>query len=174
MIRREWFRLAASAVAGPAFAAPGMRLATFEADVTPPLGSPLFTGPARSTADPLQARGFVLLGAGQPVVVAAIDWCEIRNRSYEHWRRTLARAAKTAPERVLVSCVHQHDAPYTDAGAQRLLDPQRMQEKLCDPEFETRAAASVAQSLRGSLGGARRVTHIGNGQAKVEHVASKT
>ena len=42
-----------------------MRLSTFSADVTPPLGHPLFAcKPARTIADPLFARGFVL-GAGR-------------------------------------------------------------------------------------------------------------
>jgi hypothetical protein len=163
---------AASAAGAPALLAAEPRLATFEADVTPPLGSPLFTGPARSIVDPLGARGLVLLGNGRPLVIAVIDWCEIRNNSYDLWRSTLARAAGTSTERVLVSCVHQHDAPYTDAGAQRLLDPQNMVEKLCDPAFEAGAAKAVADALAGSLKRARRITHVGTGQAKVEQVAS--
>ncbi len=172
MNRRDWLRWAASSAAAQAGAAPTLRLATFKADVTPPLRSPLFTGPARSIVDPLEARGLALLGAGQPLVIAVIDWCEIRNSSYENWRARLAAAAGTAPERVLLTCVHQHDAPYTDAGAQRLLDPQNMTEKLCDPAFETRAIDNVAAAVREALPRARRVTHLGTGQAKVEQVAS--
>ena len=65
------------------------RLAIFSADVTPPLGHPCMGGgirPAERIDDPLFAHGFVLLGAGKPVVVAAIDWCEIRNDAYQRWR----------------------------------------------------------------------------------------
>ena len=79
---------------------------------------------------------------------------------------------RPTPERVLLTCVHQHDAPYTDAGAQRLLDPQHMEEKLCDPAFESRTMDTVAAALREALPGARRVTHLGTGQAKVGQVAS--
>src|SRR5262245_38872806 len=88
------------------------RVATFSADVTPPLGHPLMGGgiaPAKSVADPLEARGAVLLGAGRPIVCCALDWCEVRNDAYDAWRNALATAAGTDPERVLLACLHQHD-----------------------------------------------------------------
>src|SRR5688500_16235746 len=118
MLRRS-FLLAASAV--PAFAS-GLRLAAIEADITPPLGSPIYTGSARSIVDPLEARGVVISGSFKPIVILSLDWCELRNNSYDLWRSQLAAAAGSSPERVLISCVHQHDAPYTDAEAQQLLD----------------------------------------------------
>ena len=95
MNRRDWLRWAASSAALQAGAAPALRLATFKADVTPPLGAPLYTGPARSIVDPLEARGLALIGAGRPLIIAVIDWCEIRNSSYDRWRTRLARAAGT-------------------------------------------------------------------------------
>jgi hypothetical protein len=118
MLRRS-FLLSASAA--PCFAA-GFRLTTFQADITPPVGSPIYTGTARSIVDPLEARGVVLYGGDKPVVIVALDWCEVRNRSFDLWRSQLAAAARTTKERVLLSCVHQHDAPYTDSEAQTLLD----------------------------------------------------
>ncbi|MCI0456967.1 MAG: S9 family peptidase [Gemmataceae bacterium] len=151
------------------------RLATFSAEVTPPLGHPLMGGgiaPAQRVEDPLYAHGFVLLGAGQPVVVTAVDWCEIRNDAYDRWRAALAEAAGTTPGRVLVSCLHQHDAPIADLQAQRLLEKAGAAGKICDLEFHERAVQRVAAALKASLGKARRVTHFGIGQAKVEQVAS--
>jgi hypothetical protein len=106
-----------------------IRLATFSADVTPPPGHPLMGGgiaPAREVLDPLFARGFVLLGDGKPVVLAAIDWCEIRNDAHDRWREALAEAADTEPRRVLVASLHQHDTPIADLAAQRLLDDRRV------------------------------------------------
>src|SRR5436305_14486445 len=88
-----------------------IQLARFSADVTPPIGHPCMGGgikPAEKIDDPLFANGFVLFGDGKPVVVVAIDWCEIRNDAYERWRSALAEAAGTARERVLVSCLHQN------------------------------------------------------------------
>jgi len=57
--------------------------------------------PASAIDDPLQAHGFVLLGAGAPIVLVAVDWCEIRNQSYARWCEVLAKAAGTVPERVM-------------------------------------------------------------------------
>jgi hypothetical protein len=149
------------------------RLSTFQADVTPPIGGPLFNAvKARSIADPLEAHGWVLSGSGQPLVVVAVDWCEIRNESFERWRAVLAGAAGTEPRRVLVSCVHQHDAPYSDGVAQRLLKSHGVREDLCDPEFDERALQRVASAVRESLGNSRRITHLGVGRGKVDKVAS--
>lgn len=49
-------------------------LATFSAGVTPPMGHPLLAQavkPAERIEDPVFANGVVLLGTGQPIVLAA-------------------------------------------------------------------------------------------------------
>jgi hypothetical protein len=176
--RREALGTFAACLAGGPIAAaspPPIRLATFSADVTPPLGHPLMGGgiaPARESLDPLFARGFVLSGAGKPVVLAALDWCEIRNDAFDRWRAALAEAADTEPRRVLVTSLHQHDAPIADLAAQRLLDAQHAEGRICDPDFHERAVRGVARAVREGLKSTRRVTHVGTGQAKVEKVAS--
>lgn len=159
----------------PVREAPDFRMAVFSADVTPPIGHALCGGmvpPAARIADPLFARGLVLLGGGEPLVLAALDWTELRNEAYERWRSELARAAGTSPARVLLSCVHQHDAPYADLEAQRLLDAQGLQGFHVDPAFHERAVQTVAAALRDSLRSPLRITHVGTGQAEVERVAS--
>ena len=161
--------------AGVAIAAAGgqFRLCTFAADVTPPLGNPLFNAvKVRSVADPLEARGMVLTGAGKPLVMVSVDWCEIRNETFERWRSVLAAAAGTEKQRVLLTCVHQHDAPYSDVVAQRLLKANGVREDLCIPEFDERTLQRVAAALSKSLGAARRITHVGTGRGKIEQVAS--
>ena len=180
--RREALELI-SALVGGGLAARGAggretgdwRLSSFIADVTPPLGNPLFNGlPERASVivDPLQARGIVLLGPGRPLVLVAVDWCEIRNESYERWRSVLAQAAQTDKERVLVSSVHQHDAPYSDLVAQQLLKANHVDQDLCDPKFDERTIQHVASALVNSLQNTQAITHIGTGQGKVEKVAS--
>lgn len=154
---------------------PTYRLATFRADVTPPIGHPCMGGGIRPVAkidDPLSASGFVLLGAGKPIVYCAIDWCEIRNDAYERWRAVLAKSARTDRERVLVSCLHQHDAPIADLRAQRLLDAAKAKGAICDLDFHEKAVQRVARALAAGLRTPRRVTHLGTGQAMVEKVAS--
>ena len=94
-------------------------LTPFAADVTPPLGHPCMGGgiaPARTIVDPLEATAScsraATLAARSSCV--AVDWCEIRNDAYDRWREALAEAAGTDPQRVLVTRIHQHDAPIAD------------------------------------------------------------
>jgi hypothetical protein len=178
LTRREALAVAASSLApglAAAGAPDGLRLATFVAEVTPPLKHPLMGGgiaPAARIDDPLFAHGLVLLGAGRPVVLAAVDWCEIRNDAYQRWRQVLADAARTEPDRVLVCCLHQHDAPIADLEAERLLRARQAAGSVCDPEFHEQAVRRVARAAAACLDRARRVTHLGTGQAKVSRVAS--
>ena len=151
------------------------RMAWFRADVTVPIGHRLMgILPARAArvADPLEARGFILLGADAPIVWVAVDWCEIRNEAYDRWREVLAAAAGTDPHRVVVTCLHQHDAPVADLGAQRLLDDVGLPNQLCDADFHEDAVQRVAGAIRECLPSARRITHIGVGQGTVPEVAS--
>jgi hypothetical protein len=73
---------------------------------------------------------------------------------------------------VLLSCVHQHDAPYADLEAQRLLDAQGLKGFHVDPEFHERAVQTVASAVREAARAPRRITHVGTGQAEVDRVAS--
>ena len=129
---------------------PGFRLATFSAEVTVPIGHGMMGGAwlSKKIADPLEAHGLALSGGGKPIVVVAVDWCEIRNDAYARWQEVLAAAAGTTPERVLVSTVHQHDAPVADLEAERLLRARRLEGTVCDPEFHEAAVQRVAKALR--------------------------
>ena len=151
------------------------RVATFEADITIPIGHACMGGgveDAKEIVDPLFAKGFVLTGVGEPVVVIALDWCQCNNDSYDRWRDVLAEAAGTSRERVMLATVHQHDAPICDLTAQKLLDEQGLVGYNCDPVFHEVAVQRTAAALKKALGSLRPVTHVGIGQAKVEQIAS--
>jgi hypothetical protein len=154
---------------------PAFHIATFSCDVTPPVGHPLCGGwiePVRAVDDPLLARGIVLLGMGEPVVLCAVDWCGLRNEANLRWREELAKAAHTVPEKVAVQCVHQHNAPFADVEAQRLLDAVPGAPPSLDLKFFDRAVQQAADAVRAGLAKTMRFTHIGTGQAKVVDVAS--
>jgi hypothetical protein len=125
--------------------------------------------PAERLVDPLEARGWILYGNEPPIVFAALDWTELRNDAYDRWRAAIAEAAGTSPRRVLLSCVHQHDAPYADLEAQRLLDAHGLKGFHVDPEFHEAAVRKVAAAVKAAP--RRRITHVGAGRAKVENVA---
>jgi hypothetical protein len=151
------------------------QIATFSADVTIPLGHRcmgVLPQKSKTIVDPLQAHGFVLLGNDKPIVLCAVDWCEIRNEAYDRWRDVLAAAARTSPDRVLVCSLHQHDAPVSDIGAGNLLSRVDLEGELFDFSFHEIAIQRVAESMQASLESAQGITHIGTGQAKVEQVAS--
>jgi len=149
-----------------------LRIASFEADATPPLGSPCAYRPAERILDPLRCRGLVLLGDGLPIVLCAIDWIGIGNEGHEAWRSALAEAAGTVPERVAVHALHQHDAPRCDFTVARLLAAQGIGDQYMDTGFARRTIQKVASKVQAAMANAESVTHLGLGQAKVEKVAS--
>lgn len=179
--RRDWIRSGLLAGGGALAGAGcvhgssrGPRLATFSADVTVPIGHGMMGGAwlSRRVVDPLEVHGFVLTGCGAPVVYASVDWCEIRNDAYAAWQVGLAEAAGTTPDRVLVSTIHQHDAPVADLGAEALLRARSLEGTVCDPAFHAEAVARVAKAVSLAIPSARRVTHSGMGKGRVERVAS--
>jgi hypothetical protein len=154
---------------------PALHLATFTCDVTPPVDHPLCGGwitPVRRVDDPLRALGVILLGMGKPVVLCAVDWCGVRNDAHLAWRQALAKAAHTVPDNVAVQCVHPHNAPFADTGAQRLIAAVKGAPTSLDLKFFDRAVQKTAAAATASLARTAAFTHIGTGQARVEKVAS--
>jgi hypothetical protein len=152
-----------------------LKIATFEADVTPPLGTPLCDGlvvPAKQIIDPLSARGIILFTSEKPIVLCAVDWVGVGNRGHTAFRQALAKAAGSTTERVCVHCLHQHDAPGCDFEADELLAPFKLGGKLFDPVFARKAIDRVAKAVEKASKNAKSVTHIGIGKAKVLEVAS--
>ncbi|TWU17331.1 hypothetical protein Pla52o_53370 [Novipirellula galeiformis] len=151
------------------------KIATFSADITIPLGHRcmgIIKTKVKQIDDPLEAHGLVLLGADSPIVLVALDWCEVRNGAYDQWRDALAAAAMTTRDHVLVSSLHQHDAPISDSGAQRYLDTVGLQGELYDVDFHARCIDDVVRAMKAAVAEAEPLTHIGLGQAAVEKVAS--
>src|SRR4051812_5713651 len=152
----------------------GLRIAPFRFDVTPPEGHPLCGGwitPVKTVADSLEAIGFVLLGAGDPIVVCAVDWTGILNRAHIEWRTALAKAAGTSPERVAVQCVHQHDAPFACLDTEKLLAAQHAGLTCVDVDYFQACLQRVQNAIRDALRKARPLTHVATGEAKVDRIA---
>jgi hypothetical protein len=154
-------------------AEPGLRLATFDIDATPPIGSHMAYDPVTNTWSlGLRARGVVLLGAGEPIVICAIDWIGIANESQDAFRSALATAAGTKPPRVAVHTLHQHDAPDCDFSAERILKDAGMDARQYEGTYQRQTISNLATAVRSALPHAQPVTHLGLGQANVEKVAS--
>lgn len=168
-------------------------LTTFRLDVTIPLGHACMGGgisPAKSVAQPLEVRGFVLaVPPEKPFVVANFDWCEIRGSAYDDWRAALAEVAQTEPQRVMISSTHVHDAPVMDPEAEFLLRaaeqsgawknlpapaPQAPIQfaSVCWPDFNRLCIQRAKTTLAEALKKPRTITHFGLGRAKVERISA--
>lgn len=155
--------------------APDLHIAPFRFDVSPPLGHPCCGGwitPVVGYDDPQEAIGFVLLGAGAPIVICAVDWTGILNQAHVDFRTALAEAAGTTPDRVAVQCVHQHNAPFVCLEAERITQEQGDLPHIMDVDFFRRCLDAGHAAIAEALPKARRVAHVATGQAKVEQVAA--
>ena len=155
----------------PTLAEP-LRIATFDVDVSPPIGSPVAYAPARKILDPLRARGIVILTDRKPIVLCAIDWIGIANGGHDEFRRRLARAAGTSADRVAVHVLHQHDGPRCDFTAETLAAQRGLGGKLFSPVFARETIENIAAAIRAAIKKPQVVTHLGVGRAKIEKVAS--
>src|SRR5205823_9753924 len=82
---------------------PDISVATFDVDATPPLGSAMAYDPVKRLDElTLRCRGIVIVGAGEPIVLCAVDWIGIANEGHDQFRERLADAAGTTRERVAV------------------------------------------------------------------------
>jgi hypothetical protein len=164
---------AAESSASSNSSAPGLRVATFDIDATPPIGSWMAYDPVTNMWDlGLRARGIVLLGAGEPIVLCAVDWIGIANEGQDVFRSALAGAAGTSSRRVAVHTLHQHDAPDCDFSAERILKDAGLSARQYEGRFHRQAISNLAVAVRASIPRAQPVTHLGLGEARVDQVAS--
>lgn len=149
-------------------------VATFDLDVTPPVGSMMAYDPVRRVDElGLRCRGIVISGAGNPIVLCAVDWIGIANEAHDAFRRTLADAVGTSPDRVAVHSLHQHDAPRCDFTAEQLLHHAGATDLgPFESSFQRSVLQQLGESARSAMGNLQTVTHAGFGSADVQKVAS--
>lgn len=162
------FLLAAPLVAQ----AESLRVGVFNCDASPEIGAPLAYDPCIEVTDPLSCRGVVILGAGQPIVLAAIDWIGVANEAHDEFRQRLADAVGTTRERVSVHAIHQHDAPRCDFTAAALLDHFGQDHRHYDVRWAREVFRKAAVAARAAADEAAPVDGLGLGVAEVEQVAS--
>jgi hypothetical protein len=167
-----WVALASVALGAEAPAV--LKIATFDVDATPPVGSMMaYDKVLRQDDLPLRCRGVVLLGAGEPIVLCALDWIGLANEGHDLFCEALARAAGTTSHRTAVHTLHQHDAPDCDFSAEKLLKEVNAPDL---GKFDGTVARQVmeraASAIRTAVQNAQSVTHVGWGEAEVKDVAS--
>lgn len=154
-------------------AADTLKVCSFDVDATPPVGTALVYDKMTNSWDQsLRAKGIILTGAGKPIVLCAIDWIGIANEGYDEFRKTMAEAAGTTPDRVALHALHQHDAPVCDFGAEQWLKKEGMDPQGFEGTFAREVMNRLKIAMTGALKNAQPVTHIGLGKAEVYKVAS--
>ena len=150
-----------------------LKIAVFDVDATPPVGSQLTYDQMINTGElTLRARGVVLLGSGLPIVLCAIDWIGIANESQDVFKESLAVAAGTIPNRVAVHTLHQHDAPICDFTAEKILKENNLSPGCFEGTFARELIINLQRSVRASIEMAQPFTDIGMGSSEIYQVAS--
>ncbi len=154
-------------------AADTLKVCSFDVDATPPVGTALVYDKMTNSWDQsLRAKGIILTGAGKPIVLCAIDWIGIANEGYDEFRKAMAEAAGTTPDRVALHALHQHDAPVCDFSAEQWLKKEGMNPLGFEGTFAREVISRLKVAMTGALKNAQPVTHIGLGKAEVYKVAS--
>ncbi len=150
-----------------------LSLSTFDVDATPPVGTDLTYDPMINSWDlGLRAKGYVLMGAGKPIVVCSLDWIGIANDSQDEFKRAIANAAGTTPDRVAVHATHVHDAPASDFGAEKILLDAGLKPICFEGTFAREVIHRLEVAVKNSLSKAQPITHLGLGSATVYKVSS--
>ncbi len=164
--------LAALALAFQAAAA-GLEVAAFDVDATPATGTLLAYDPMVGAGElTLRCRGIILRGAGEPIVLAAIDWIGVANDSHDAFRDALAAAAGTRRQRVSLHALHQHDAPQADSTSERILKSRGIPPGPFESAIVEPAMLRASNAVRSATARFHPLTHVGWGQAEVFKVAS--
>lgn len=149
-----------------------LRVATFQCEVTPPLGDWLYVSEVKTVEHPLLAKGILLEQGDRRFVLAAIDWCVLSGQARTLLREKMAAGAATEPSRATIQCVHVHTGPIIDMDAKRLLEDVEKPPEYYDPAF----LQKVAEGLEAAVAEARdrlvTCDRIGTSQVKVDRVAS--
>ena len=155
-------------------APPAIKVATFDVDATPPLGSAMAYDPVKRLDElTLRCRGIVILGAGKPIILCAVDWIGIANEGHDQFRERLADAAGTTRDRVAVHTLHQHDAPGCDFTAERLIRDLGLKDfGRFEGGFHREVMQRSARAVKVAIVSSQPATHYGWGVARVKQVAS--
>jgi len=149
-----------------------LRVATFQCDVTPPIGHWLYARPLKTVEHPLLAKGVILEQDARRYVLCAIDWCVLSGGAHTRMRQTMADAAGTDLANTAIQCVHVHTAPIIDSDAKGLLTGLDDPPAYYDPAFLDRVTGSLSGAVAKAAEEMVPCDRIGTSQAKVDRVAS--
>ncbi|EAQ79193.1 hypothetical protein [Blastopirellula marina] len=148
-----------------------LRLATFAADASPPVGSPLAYVTTLGVTEPLSCRGIILAGK-KTMVFCTIDWLGVANQSQDDFKKAIATAVGTTPDLVLLHALHQHDAPRADHTTADILQEMNAPNQHFDEKWIQQVVRGAAEAAQAATANMRPITHYGLGEGIIEQVAS--
>ena len=134
-----------------------LRVATFQCDVTPPIGHWLYAHPLKTVEHPLLAKGVMLEQDGKRYVLCAIDWCVLSSEPILV-AGAMAGAAGTDLDNTAIQCVHVHTAVIIDSNAKQLLTDVEDPPAYYDPAFLEKVAADLAGGVHDAMAAWSRAT----------------
>jgi hypothetical protein len=149
-----------------------LKVGLFDVDASPPLGSWMAYNETTKVLIPLSARGIVLTGAGEPIVICSVDWLGIGNGGQTLFRQAMAEGANTSVERTAIHTLHQHDAIWCDTSVDELLEKHGVTHRPFDSHYARDVARRLKVAIANAVKNAQPVTHLGLGEGIVEKVAS--
>lgn len=138
-------------------------------DVTPGKNGWIgFAAPAnqQEPRDPLFARLFMLEDENSTALIVSLDYGGLYCSAHDLWRKELADALNIPQNRVILHCLHQHDAPFVNIEASKLLDVELDWSWFDKVKVDVRNAAAA---LRGKL---TAVSEIGWSETRIHGYAS--
>ncbi|MCW8133567.1 MAG: hypothetical protein KIS92_24700 [Planctomycetota bacterium] len=151
----------------------GLKLAAFEADLTPPPGEALAYGINRRADSRIYARGVLLDGGRTRVVLAAAEIIGLYGDVYDVWRRAIAAAAKCPAKNVLLHCVHQHDSLIPPSRYRFRRAPECPKSPQLSPSFTRELVARVASAVRKAARGPwTRIAKLATAEGRAAGLAS--
>ncbi len=122
----------------------------------------------------MEAIGFVVIGAGKPIVICAVDWTGCSTKRTLHGALLWLKPPERRPIVWLVQVVHQHNAPFACLEAAKIVADQKTLPSMLNVDFFNRCLDAGRLAVGGAMQRGEKVTHIGRGQAKVIDVAAKS
>jgi hypothetical protein len=93
--------------------AEGLRLAVFDVDATQPVGSMMAYDPVKAQGElGLRGRGVIVLGAGAPIVLCAVDWIGISNEGHDVFRQRLAQIPQFGEKKKFLVSSRRHNHSF--------------------------------------------------------------
>ncbi len=120
----------------------------------------------------MEAIGFIILGAGKPIVVCSVDWTGLLKRGAPGLAHSHSRGCRHDRGSSRDSSGSSTHAPFACLEAAKIVAAQKTLPSMLDVDFFQRCLDAARITVSQAMRGGERITHVASGQAKVLEVAA--